>query len=129
MSEGDGDSVETQKEDSIFKTLNPRMVYTMIGCHEVARIKGKAADSHGNPITRNFRQRTPQQDIIRINHYAVSYPVIPVPFGRNKPRGLGKQKELSLKTSNFKAGVDRNVKAFNAVCEHYPDIKHIVENQ
>lgn len=51
--------------------VNPRMVYTMIGCHEVARIKGKAADSHGNPITRNFRQRTPQQDVIRINHYAV----------------------------------------------------------
>lgn len=102
MSEGDGDSVEMQKEDSIFKTLNP--------------------------ITLNFRQRTPQQDIIRINHYAVSYPVIPVPFGRNKPRGLGKPKELSLNTSNFKAGVDRNVKAFNAICEHYLDIKHIVEN-
>ena len=51
--------------------VNPRMVYTMIGCHEVARIKWKAADSHGNPITRNFRQRTPQQDVIHINHYAV----------------------------------------------------------
>ena len=25
--------------------------------------------------------------------------------------------------------VDRNVKAFNAICEHYPEIKHIVENQ
>lgn len=51
--------------------VNPRKVYTMIGCHEVARITGKAADSHGNPITRNFKERTPQQDVIRINHYAV----------------------------------------------------------
>lgn len=60
---------------------------------------------------------------------ANGYPVIPVPFGRNKPRGLGKPRELSLKTSNFKAGVDRNVKAFNAICEHYPAIKKLVENQ
>lgn len=51
--------------------VNPRMVYTMIGCHEVARIKSRAADSHGNAITRNFKDRTPQQDVIRINHYAV----------------------------------------------------------
>lgn len=51
--------------------VNPRRVFTMIGCHEVARINGKAADSHGNPITCNFRERTPQQDVIRINHYAV----------------------------------------------------------
>ena len=51
--------------------VNPRRVYTMIGCHEVARITGQTADSHGNAITRNFKQRTPQQDVIRINHYAV----------------------------------------------------------
>ena len=51
--------------------VNPRRVFTMIGCHEVARINGKAADSHGNPIKNNFRERTPQQDVIRINHYAV----------------------------------------------------------
>ncbi|MDE5918449.1 MAG: glycosyltransferase family 92 protein [Duncaniella sp.] len=51
--------------------VNPRRVYSMIGCHEVARISGKAADSHGEPITRNFREREPQQDVIRINHYAV----------------------------------------------------------
>ncbi len=51
--------------------VNPRRVYSVIGCHEVARLSGKAYDSHGNPITRNFRDREPQQDVIRINHYAV----------------------------------------------------------
>ncbi len=51
--------------------VNPRMVYTMTGCHEAARISGCAADSHGDPITKNFRERIPQQDVIRINHYAV----------------------------------------------------------
>ena len=51
--------------------VNPRRVYSMIGCHEVARINGKAVDSHGNTIVRNFREREPQQDVIKINHYAV----------------------------------------------------------
>ncbi len=51
--------------------VNPRRVFSMIGCHEVARINGKAVDSHGNLITKNFREREPQQDVIRINHYAV----------------------------------------------------------
>lgn len=51
--------------------INPRRVFNMIGCHEAARINGRALDSHLQPITANFRQRTPQQDIIHINHYAV----------------------------------------------------------
>lgn len=51
--------------------VNPRRVFTMTGCHEAARISGRAADSHGNPIRKNFREREPQQDVIRINHYAV----------------------------------------------------------
>lgn len=51
--------------------VNPRRVFNMIGCHEAARISGKAADSHGNEIRRSFRDREPQQDVIRINHYAV----------------------------------------------------------
>ena len=51
--------------------VNPRRVFNMIGCHEAARISGSAVDSHGNQITQNFRDRIPQQDIIRINHYAV----------------------------------------------------------
>lgn len=51
--------------------VNPKRVFAMIGCHEVARISGRAADSHGCPIRHNFRERIPQQDVIRINHYAV----------------------------------------------------------
>ena len=51
--------------------VNPKQVFSMIGCHEVARISGYAADSHGNPIKKHFREREPQQDVIRINHYAV----------------------------------------------------------
>ncbi len=51
--------------------VDPRRVYTMIGCHEVARIKGDTVDSHGCKVTKHFRDREPQQDVIRINHYAV----------------------------------------------------------
>ena len=51
--------------------VNPRRVYNMIGCHEAARIDGRAADSHGDPVRVSFRDREPQQDVIRINHYAV----------------------------------------------------------
>ena len=55
------------------------------------------------------------------------FPIIPVPFGHNKPRGLHKPKELSLKTVNFKNGVDRNVMAFNAVLKQYPEIMDLLE--
>lgn len=51
--------------------VNPRRIYNMIGCHEAARIDGRAADSNGNPVKVSFRDRTPVQDVIRINHYAV----------------------------------------------------------
>ena len=51
--------------------VNPRSVFCLIGCHEAARISGRAVDSHGIPIRKNFRNREPQQDVIRINHYAV----------------------------------------------------------
>lgn len=51
--------------------VNTRRVFSVIGCHEVARIYGDTADSHGNPINKHFREREPQQDIIKINHYAV----------------------------------------------------------
>lgn len=50
---------------------NPRQVCTMTGCHEAARISGQAADSRGNTLKKSFRDREPQHDIIRINHYAV----------------------------------------------------------
>ena len=51
--------------------VDPRRVCTMTGCHEAARIAGHSADSHGNPLIKGFRDREPQQDVIRINHYAV----------------------------------------------------------
>lgn len=51
--------------------VDPRRVFCMIGCHEAARISGKGGDSHGETITQSFRDRVPQQDVIRINHYAV----------------------------------------------------------
>ncbi|MBQ9285331.1 MAG: glycosyltransferase family 92 protein [Bacteroidaceae bacterium] len=51
--------------------VDPRRVFTMIGCHEAAKISGYIADSHGQPVTKNFREREPQQDVIRISHYAV----------------------------------------------------------
>ena len=51
--------------------VDPRCVCTMTGCHEAARISGQAADSHGVSLKKNFRDREPQQDVIRINHYAV----------------------------------------------------------
>lgn len=59
---------------------------------------------------------------------ANGYPVIPVPFGKNKPRGAGKPKELSLKLVNFKRGTDRNLEALNAVLEHFPEVKQRLEN-
>lgn len=75
--------------------VNPRRVFTMTGCHEAARISGRAADSHGNPIRKNFREREPQQDIIRINHYAVrSYEEFVEKQARG--RAAGRTKVLKL---------------------------------
>ncbi len=51
--------------------VDTRKVFNLIGCHEAARIWGYAVDSHGDLIKKNFREREPQQDVIRINHYAV----------------------------------------------------------
>lgn len=54
--------------------------------------------------------------------------IMPVPFGKNKPAGLGKPKELSLKSLNFKSGIDRNATAINAILNDYPEIKQRLEN-
>lgn len=51
--------------------VNPRKVAAMIGAHEAARITGRSGDSHGNIIKKGFRDREPQHDVIKINHYAV----------------------------------------------------------
>ncbi len=49
-------------------------------------------------------------------------PVVPVPFGRNKPRGLKKPRNLSLKTINFKGGTDRNRASLTAILERFPEV-------
>ena len=54
-------------------------------------------------------------------------PVIPVPFGHNKPKSVGKPRELSLKTTNFKSGEDKNAAALKAVLEQYPEIRERIE--
>lgn len=78
--------------------VDPRRVYTMTGCHEAARITGHAADSHGNPIKKNFRERPPQQDVIRINHYAVrSYEE----FLEKQARGRASGTQKTVKSEYF----------------------------
>lgn len=49
-------------------------------------------------------------------------PIVPVPFGHNKPQGVGKPRELSLKTTNFKSGTDKNAAALKAIITKYPEI-------
>lgn len=50
-------------------------------------------------------------------------PVLPVPFGHNKPKGLPKPKAISLKTLNFKGKTDQNAAALKAICDHFPDVR------
>jgi hypothetical protein len=78
-----------------------------------------------------FSKMAPSTDDIWFWGAAVAngFSVVPVPFGRNKPRGLHKPKELSLKTINFKGKTDRNLSAFNAIMEHYPEIKKRINNK
>lgn len=54
---------------------------------------------------------------------ANGYPIIPVPFGYNKPKGLKKPRELSLKTTNFKTGTDLNAAALQSILEKWPELK------
>lgn len=77
---GDGDVMERFRKHSlpghrlnrhVKSIVNPLRTVTMTGCHEAALMEGQAADSHGNPICHNFREREPRQDVIRINHYAI----------------------------------------------------------
>ena len=78
-----------------------------------------------------FTQIAPTTDDIWFWAAAVANdtPVIPVPFGRNKPRGLEKPRELSLKTVNFKTGIDRNSAALKAILKKYPIVKQKIENE
>lgn len=62
---------EHQLNTHVKSIADPRRVCTMIGCHEAARLSGKVADSNGKSLKKNFRDRMPQQEVIRINHYAI----------------------------------------------------------
>lgn len=78
--------------------VNPLRVFTMIGCHEAAKINGFAADSHGQPIKKHFREREPQQDVIRINHYAVkTYEE----FIEKQARGRASGRQKTVKNEYF----------------------------
>lgn len=56
--------------------------------------------------------------------------VVPFPFGKhNKPRGLEKPKNLSLKTVNFKTGTDLNRTALEKILESYTIIKQRIEDE
>jgi len=75
--------------------VNPRRVFCFTGAHETSRISGSAADSHGQPVTINFRDREPQQDVIRLNHYMVkSYEEFMVKHHRGSARGADKRFSL-----------------------------------
>ena len=78
--------------------VDPKRVCTMTGCHEAARISGLSADSHGNPLKKGFRDRIPQQDVIRINHYAVkSYEE----FLEKQARGRASGTQKTVKSEYF----------------------------
>ena len=78
--------------------IDPRRAFTMIGCHEAAKISGDIADSHGQTVKKNFREREPQQDVIRINHYAVrSFEE----FIEKQARGRASGTQRTLKTDYF----------------------------
>ena len=82
---------------------DPRRVCTMVGCHEAARLSGKAADSHGEVLRNGFGHRKPQQDVIRINHYAVkSYEEF---LGK---RARGRARTNSLRDMNYFTQYDLN---------------------
>lgn len=83
--------------------VNPRRVFSFIGCHEVARMSGKTVDSHGQPIRKNFRDRKPQQDVIRINHYSVkSYEEF------LEKRARGRARTLSIRNLDYFEQFDLN---------------------
>ena len=83
--------------------VNPRRVFSFTGCHEAARISGRAADSHGVPIRKNFREREPQQDVIRINHYPIkSYEEF------LEKRARGRARKLDLRNMDYFENYDLN---------------------
>lgn len=72
--------------------FDPRRVYGMIGCHEAARINGKAVDSNGKRVKVAWRDREPLHERIKINHYAVrSYEEFIEKKGRGRASGPTRQ--------------------------------------
>ena len=56
--------------------------------------------------------------------------ILPFPFGKhNKPRGLKKPKNLSLKTVNFKTGTDLNRIGLEKILEKYSKVRERIENE
>lgn len=83
--------------------VDPRRVFSFIGCHEVARMSGKTMDSHGQPVRKSFKDREPQQDVIRINHYAVkSYEEF---LGK---RARGRARALDIRNMDYFERYDLN---------------------
>ena len=79
-----------------------------------------------------FREIAPTTDDIWFWAAAVSNGtyIVPYPFGKhNKPRGLEKPENLSLKTTNFKRGTDLNRSAFEKILKKYPAIRQRIENE
>ena len=73
-----------------------------------------------------FKEIAPTTDDIWFWAAAVSKGtyVVPFPFGKhNKPCGLKKPKNLSLKIINFKEGTDLNRIAFEKILKKYPIVK------
>jgi Deoxyribodipyrimidine photolyase len=79
-----------------------------------------------------FREIAPTTDDIWFWAAAVAKgtQVVPLPYGKhNKPKGLKKPKELSLKTTNFKTGTDLNKTALDKILKQYPIIKGRIKKE
>lgn len=55
--------------------------------------------------------------------------IMPIPFGYNRPYEVGKPREISLMSINYKSGVDRNMEVLKAILSTYPEIKNRIDNE
>ncbi len=100
--------------------INPRNLQTGVGgvLYPPHSLKKEMLDP------RIFTKLAPTADDIWFWATAVASGVyvIPVPFGRNKPKELGKPHEIALSNSNYRLGVDRNTASLMAIIGRYPEI-------
>ena len=83
--------------------VDPQRIFSFIGCHEAARISNRAATPDGKPVKQCFRDRTPQHDVVRINHYAVkSYEEF------LEKRARGRARRLDLRNLDYFDKYDLN---------------------